>query len=825
MSFIRWLRNLRCFYHLGSTNRKSRRAARCTPAKRFRLQLETLEDRLVPSVAVWDGGSLDSNHWSDELNWVGDVAPGPGDDLVFAAAAGQFTAVNDFAAGTSFHSITVDAGYELGGQAILLEGGFDDPPAYLEATAGSSSIGFDIAYPVDPNAPNPLRVAAGSELRLAGVVSGAGDLEKLGDGTLILSAANTFTGRMLVRDGVLSVGDNQALGSSTAGTELFGDALLQLDGRQGVDDPPLNLTVVGEALTIGEDVANPLPPPIRLLSAGGVNVWGGPIHTDVFGPQPPPIRVLAESSLELAGTIDGDGGFEKVGAAPLILSATNTFSGQVIVAEGTLSVRNDLALGAVTAGTELLSGATLELFGGISVIGEALTIGEDVAVPIPPPIRLLSAGGVNVWGGPIHTDVFSPSPPPIRILAESSLELAGTIDGDAGFEKVGAAPLILSAANSFSGEVIVAEGTLSVRNDLALGSATAGTELLSGATLELVGGVSVIGEALTLTEVAQPTPPPIRLASVGGFNLLTGSVHMPFDPEILVEAGSTLELAGAISGDEDIQMLGGGTLVLSGDSPDYTGTIHIVAGTVIVSGSLPNAGVELAGGTLTGPGTIGALTVHGTAAADVIRIEPGLVTGTVTATVNGVSLGTFMIGQRLVVRAGAGDDDVQAAGSVGLSVWLDGEAGNDRLKGGAGDDVLLGGDGDDILQGGNGRDLMIGGRGADRLIGNADEDILIAGFTAFDTNDAALAAVMAEWTSSRSYEDRVANLRGDSTNPEFANRLNGNVFLKVNGPDATVFDDGAVDTLTGSSGRDWFFAGDEDTITDQSASEFADLEI
>jgi hypothetical protein len=68
-----------------------------------------------------------------------------------------------------------------------------------------------------------------------------------------------------------------------------------------------------------------------------------------------------------------------------------------------------------------------------------------------------------------------------------------------------------------------------------------------------------------------------------------------------------------------------------------------------------------------------------------------------------------------------------------------GGAGNDRLKGGCGPNVLLGGARDDLL---------VGGTGADRLVGNAKDDILIAGTTPFDgnSNEAALAAIMAEWT-------------------------------------------------------------------------------
>jgi autotransporter-associated beta strand protein len=415
--------------------------------KTCRSRLETLEDRLAPAVVVWDGGSLDSDRWSEDFNWVGDVAPSPGDHLVFAAAADQFTAVNDFAPGTSFRSITLEASYELSGNAITLAstgGGVDaPPPAFLEAGSGSSSISFGIFVPPNPILPiDPCRLIVHGNLKLAGVVSGAPDLEKTGDGTLILTAANTFTGRMLVQDGVLSIADNQALGASAAGTELFGDALLALDGRRGADDPPLDLTIAGEALTIGEDAALPTPPPIRLASLGGANTWAGTIHTDVFTPLPPPIRILTESSLELAGPIGGDGGFEKAGLAPLILSAANTFDGKVTVAEGTLSVRHSQALGSTTAGVELAVDATVELFAaGLIITGESLgfipPIGTSPpAIPIPK-FRIRSRGGDNVWAGPIHTNVFTGTVPIFEITTESSLELAGVIDGGTELEKLG----------------------------------------------------------------------------------------------------------------------------------------------------------------------------------------------------------------------------------------------------------------------------------------------------------------------------------------------------------------------------------------------------
>jgi hypothetical protein len=88
------------------------------------------------------------------------------------------------------------------------------------------------------------------------------------------------------------------------------------------------------------------------------------------------------------------------------------------------------------------------------------------------------------------------------------------------------------------------------------------------------------------------------------------------------------------------------------------------------------------------------------------------------------------------------------------------------------------------------------------VIAGSGNGLLIAGTTAFDQNQAALDAIMAEWTSDRSYADRIANLSGTGSGP----RANGDIFLLANGPSATVFDNGATDVLNAASGMDWFFA-------------------
>jgi Ca2+-binding RTX toxin-like protein len=205
------------------------------------------------------------------------------------------------------------------------------------------------------------------------------------------------------------------------------------------------------------------------------------------------------------------------------------------------------------------------------------------------------------------------------------------------------------------------------------------------------------------------------------------------------------------------------------------------------------------------------LVAGGTLGNDSIRFNPQGNSGAIQVTINGASLGTFTPSGRLIAFGQAGDDSITVAGSISLPAWLYGGDGNDNLNAGGGNSVLLGGAGDDKLIAGKGRNLVIGGTGADSLNGGSGDSILIAGTTAFDNQEAALAAILAEWGSTDSYATRVANLSGTGTGP----CLNGSYFLVAG---VTVLDDGKPDKITGSAGQDWFFAnvlgpGVLDTIT------------
>jgi Ca2+-binding RTX toxin-like protein len=166
----------------------------------------------------------------------------------------------------------------------------------------------------------------------------------------------------------------------------------------------------------------------------------------------------------------------------------------------------------------------------------------------------------------------------------------------------------------------------------------------------------------------------------------------------------------------------------------------------------------------------------------------------------------FLSGFANVVGSPAGS---QLTGNA-LDNILVGLGGRDTLLGLGGNDVLLGGGGDDWLDGGSGRDLLIGGSGQDTLLGGSGDDILIGGLAnqlidqsiSRGINTSAVAAVMSEWTSDRSYSQRIARLRTG---------VGAGSTIRLSSE--TIQNDGLIDALFGQSGDDWFWSN-EDLLAD-----------
>lgn len=154
-------------------------------------------------------------------------------------------------------------------------------------------------------------------------------------------------------------------------------------------------------------------------------------------------------------------------------------------------------------------------------------------------------------------------------------------------------------------------------------------------------------------------------------------------------------------------------------------------------------------------------------------------------------------------------DDVLTAIGVDIPILAFGDEGNDQIVGGLADDILVGGEGSDRIVGNQGDDALFAGFGADIVIDGAGNDLVVSSESFFEFFPVALKEIHAEWTSSRSYEERVTNL----TDPENASedRLNHYAFLiPAEAPEdegGSIIPDGDPDVLFGdASGQDLFFA-------------------
>ena len=80
------------------------------------LRLELLEDRALLAAISWDGGGGDFD-WNNELNWIGNMLPGPSDEVVIDLGANAFT-VGYSSGSTSIKSLTSHASLNVSGGTL-----------------------------------------------------------------------------------------------------------------------------------------------------------------------------------------------------------------------------------------------------------------------------------------------------------------------------------------------------------------------------------------------------------------------------------------------------------------------------------------------------------------------------------------------------------------------------------------------------------------------------------------------------------------------------------------------------------------------------------
>jgi autotransporter-associated beta strand protein len=224
---------------------------------------------------TWDNSSA---RWASTAGGAYNNTWTAGKDAVFQGSPGIVTVGSGGVSSVNSIAFATD-GYTLTGGAITMTG--------TGGIATATSSGTDIVN---------------------SVIGGSVGLNKSGAGTLILGAANTFTGFTRINGGTLQLAHSNALQNSTldyntdGGVIGFGNLTnVTLGGLQGSQNLPL-------VNSVGGNVA---------LSVGNNNV-----------------------STVYRGVLSGGGGLTKVGSGALTLYGANTYTGTTDVQSGTLQINN-----------------------------------------------------------------------------------------------------------------------------------------------------------------------------------------------------------------------------------------------------------------------------------------------------------------------------------------------------------------------------------------------------------------------------------------------------------------------------------------------------
>ena len=206
-----------------------------------------------------------------------------------------------------------------------------------------------------------------------GGISGVGDLTKVGSGTVVLNAADTYTGNTFVNGGILNLQNALALGlASTAGggaVTVNSGASLQIQGGLAIAGKNVTLNGTGFGNVAGQTTSLPEG---ALVSISGTSLWtgnivltgavaltGGTLPLLAASNTGSLIGAASGSTLQVAGVVSGTD-LTKAGAGALQLLDIDTFTGAITVLGGFLYLlnNNNAAVGPTTVTGSGMAGVT-----------------------------------------------------------------------------------------------------------------------------------------------------------------------------------------------------------------------------------------------------------------------------------------------------------------------------------------------------------------------------------------------------------------------------------------------------------------------------------
>ena len=367
---------------------------------------------------------------------------------------------------------------------------------------------------------------AGTNLTLSGSIGGIGSLTKAGPGTVTLSNPNNYAGATVISQGDL-------VAASLAGSALPNNLILGNGTQRGV-----------------------------FLIMGASNQFG-------------PNSVLTFNN----GT-GRDAKFE--------LRGTNqTVAGLSSDADDTLLIIQNQETGTPGPATLTINNTGNFVWNGIfrKMAGDALDLVKNG--PGTQEFRNVSAQTNNFRTLTINAGrmTFNYSGATgaivagtIAVNALGQLGLDGTwtlsrpVSGAGNISKLGSGTVILSGANSITGGITIADGTLQVANSGSYGVISVGLSGLSGTagTFNIQGGSAVSGTDLTMANIPAANTGTVTITDPGSALTLTGT--------------ATIGAASASSGTVNVQSGGTFTTGIGLTTVNATGTLAIAGGTVKTNG-------------------------------------------------------------------------------------------------------------------------------------------------------------------------------------------------------------------------------------------------
>jgi fibronectin-binding autotransporter adhesin len=400
--------------------------------------------------------------------------------------------------------------------------------ATYSVTLGNATVGA--TAPWSTSFPSPITMTlnnsttatfntAGGNITIANPIGGGGGLTASGGGTLLLDAANTYTGGTHVTGGTLQLGDGVAnVGSLTSNISASGGAVVLFAV------PSSNTVTYSNAMSGAGSLAITGPGTLIIngtnnsfsggttISAGTLQLGDGMSNNGNLSSAVTNNAVLAFNNPQpqtFAASIGGSGPVFVNGPGSLALAGNNTFSGGVTLAPNTtLYVNSNTALG---SGTLTISGGVIDSTTAGVALGNVPQVWNSD----------FTFGGTNNLN--LGTGAVLLGSSRTVTLNAGVLTVNGPIsDGGAGYSlsTAGTGTLALGGTSTFSGGAFVNSGALAVNGAL---TGIGGVTVQSGGTLAGSGLVSGGGATLNSGAVLSPGPSPLP-GSIGTFTASTLSV-------------------------------------------------------------------------------------------------------------------------------------------------------------------------------------------------------------------------------------------------------------------------------------------------------------